>query len=376
MDRVRAFVRREAVLVVAAVLALASCALVPPDAAYAGYIDWHTLALLFCLMAVVAGFRSLGVLDAAGAWLVSRATSQRQVAFALVGLAFFASMAVTNDVALITFVPLALVTIRAAGMEGRLCAIATLMTVAANLGSMFLPIGNPQNLYLFTSSGMPFPDFVLLMLPYTALSGALLALAVAVCFPGAPCDGGGRATGEKASSWRDHPARLAAYAALFCLCILAVAGLVDVRVALAATVALVALTDVALFRRVDYALLLTFVALFVFVGNMARVPAVHDAIAGLVAQSALVAAVGASQVISNVPAAVLLSGFTDQWGALIVGANLGGLGTLIASMASLITFKAVSIGRAGARSRYLKTFTLANVAFLAVLLGVALLLGV
>ena len=376
MDRVRAFVRREAVLVVAAVLALASCALVPPDAAYAGYIDWHMLALLFCLMAVVAGFRSLGMLDAAGAWLVSRATSQRQVAFALVGLAFFASMAVTNDVALITFVPLALVTIRAAGMEGRLCAIATLMTVAANLGSMFLPIGNPQNLYLFTSSGMPFPDFVLLMLPYTALSGALLALAVAVCFPGAPCDGGGRATGEKASSWRDHPARLAAYAALFCLCVLAVAGLADVRVALAATVALVALMDAALFRRVDYALLLTFVALFVFVGNMARVPAVHDAIAGLVAQSALVAAVGASQVISNVPAAVLLSGFTDQWGALIVGANLGGLGTLIASMASLITFKAVSIGRAGARSRYLKTFTLANVAFLAVLLGVALLLGV
>ena len=376
MDRVRAFVRREAVLVVAAVLALASCALVPPDAAYAGYIDWHMLALLFCLMAVVAGFRSLGMLDAAGAWLVSRATSQRQVAFALVGLAFFASMAVTNDVALITFVPLALVTIRAAGMDGRLCAVATLMTIAANLGSMFLPIGNPQNLYLFTSSGMPFPDFVLLMLPYTALSGALLALAVAVCFPGAPCDGGGRATGEKASSWRDHPARLAAYAALFCLCVLAVAGLADVRVALAATVALVALMDAALFRRVDYALLLTFVALFVFVGNMARVPAVHDAIAGLVAQSALVAAVGASQVISNVPAAVLLSGFTDQWGALIVGANLGGLGTLIASMASLITFKAVSIGRAGARSRYLKTFTLANVAFLAVLLGVALLLGV
>ena len=376
MDRVRAFVRREAVLVVAAVLALVSCALVPPDAAYAGYIDWHTLALLFCLMAVVAGFRSLGVLDAAGAWLVSRATSQRQVAFALVGLAFFASMAVTNDVALITFVPLALVTIRAAGMEGRLCAMATLMTVAANLGSMLLPIGNPQNLYLFTSSGMPFPDFVRLMLPYTALSGALLALAVAVCFPGAPCDGGGRAAGEEASSWRDHPVRLAAYAALFCLCILAVAGIVDVRVALASVIVLVALTDAALFRRVDYALLLTFVALFVFVGNMARVPAVHDAIAGLVAQSALVAAVGASQVISNVPAAVLLSGFTDQWGALIVGTNLGGLGTLIASMASLITFKAVSIGRAGVRSRYLKTFTLANVAFLAALLGVALFLGV
>lgn len=374
MDRVREFVRRETVLVVAAALALASCVAVPPDAAYAGYIDWRTLALLFCLMAVVAGFRALGVLDACGRWLVSRATSERHVAFALVGLSFFASMVVTNDVALITFVPLALVTIRAAGMEGRLCAIATLMTVAANLGSMLLPIGNPQNLYLFTSSGMSFPDFVGLMAPYTAASAALLALAVFALFPATPCAGARDGAGG-VSSWRGRPAKLAVFSALFCLCVLAVAGAVDARVALAAVIVAVSLSDASLFKRVDYALLLTFIALFVFVGNAARVPAIHDAIAGLVSRSALVAAVGASQVISNVPAAVLLSGFTDQWGALIVGTNLGGLGTLIASMASLITFKAVSIGRAGERARYLKTFTLANVFFLACLLCVALLLG-
>ena len=375
MDRVREFVRREAVLVAAAVLALASCALVPPDAAYTGYIDWHTLALLFCLMTVVAGFRALGLLDAVGAWLVSRAASQRHVAFSLVGLSFFASMAVTNDVALITFVPLALVTIRAAGMEDRLCVIATLMTIAANLGSMLLPIGNPQNLYLFTSSGMPFPDFIGLMAPYTAASAAFLAIAVFLLFPSAPCAGAREAAGGP-STWRGCPARLAAFSALFCLCVLAVAGVIDVRVALAVVIAVVALSDASLFKRVDYALLLTFIALFVFVGNMARVPAVHDAIAGLVARSALIAAVGASQVISNVPAAVLLSGFTDQWGALIVGTNLGGLGTLIASMASLITFKAVSIGRTGVRGRYLKAFTLANVAFLACLLVVAAFVGV
>ena len=375
MDRVREFVRREVVLVVAALLALASCAAVPPDAAYAGYIDWRTLALLFCLMTVVAGFRALGVLDACGRWLVSRATSQRRVALSLVGLSFFASMAVTNDVALITFVPLALVTLRAAGMDGRLCAVATLMTIAANLGSMLLPIGNPQNLYLFTASGMSFPDFVQLMFPYTALSAALLALAVILCFPNEPCARGQKATAAP-SSWRAHPALLAALSALFGLCVLAVAGVIDVRVALAAVIAVVALSDASLFKRVDYALLLTFVALFVFVGNMARVPAVHDAVAGLVAQSALIAAVGSSQVISNVPAAVLLSGFTGQWSALIVGTNLGGLGTLIASMASLITFKAVSIGRVGGRARYLKTFTLANVAFLACLLCLALFLGV
>lgn len=160
---------------------------------------------------------------------------------------------------------------------------------------------------------------------------------------------------------------------LFCICLLAVAGIVDVRIVLAVVIATVALTDAEQLRRVDFALLLTFVALFVFVGNMVRIPFVHDAVAGLVGQNAVIAAVGASQVISNVPAAVLLSGFTSQWDALIVGTNLGGLGTLIASMASLITFKAISIGRVGAKMRYLKVFTLVNVVFLVALLGFALL---
>ena len=169
MQRLRNFVRREVVLVVAIVLAAASCIAVPPDAAYSAYIDWHTLALLFCLMAVVAGLRSLGVLDSMGKWLVSRAKSQRAIAFALVGIVFFASMAVTNDVALITFVPLALVTLRAAGMEGRALLVAALMTVAANLGSMLTPVGNPQNLYLFTASGMSVSRFLSLMAPYTGL---------------------------------------------------------------------------------------------------------------------------------------------------------------------------------------------------------------
>ena len=173
--------RREVVLVVAVVLAAASCIAVPPDAAYSSYIDWHTLALLFCLMAVVAGLRSLGVLDSMGKWLVSRAKSQRAIAFALVGIVFFASMAVTNDVALITFVPLALVTLRTAGMEGRALLVAALMTVAANLGSMLTPVGNPQNLYLFTASGMSVSRFLLLMAPYTVLSAALLTGCISCC---------------------------------------------------------------------------------------------------------------------------------------------------------------------------------------------------
>lgn len=270
--------RREIVLVAAIVLAAASCIAVPPDAAYSAYIDWHTLALLFCLMAVVAGLRSLGVLDSMGKWLVSRAKSQRAIAFALVGIAFFASMAVTNDVALITFVPLALVTLRAAGMEGRALLVAALMTVAANLGSMLTPVGNPQNLYLFTASGMSVSRFLLLMAPYTGLSAALLGGCILVLFRSKPCCGEeagknkgcvrGAADGEEnvsrscwsdgaapdsaneaceaaapAPLWRCSCGRLAIYLVLFCICLLAVAGVVDVRIVLAVVIATVALTD-------------------------------------------------------------------------------------------------------------------------------------
>lgn len=426
---IRAFAARETVLVVAVAAALVSCALVPPDAGYAAYVDWHTLALLFCLMAVVAGFRSLGVLDAAGAWLVARARTQRAVAGVLVGLAFFASMAVTNDVALITFVPLALVVLRRAGMEGRMCLVATLMTIAANLGSMFTPVGNPQNLYLFTASGMGVREFLQLMGPYTAASGAMLALACVLCFRGGEVAGaggvgrfassGGFASGDAAkdSAHDDQAAhrmatdgfasevltarsangalptsspaesaspecfparsrkRLAVYGVLFACCLAAVLGVLDVRVLLALVLVGVSLSDASLLRRVDWGLLATFAALFVFVGNMGRVPVLHEALSAAVGGNALLAAVGGSQVISNVPAAVLLSGFTDQWQALIVGTNLGGLGTLIASMASLITFKAVMVGRPGIRGRYLLVFTAWNVAFLAALLALAVVLG-
>ena len=374
-SRLRAFAARETVLVVAAAAALASCALVPPDAGYAEYVDWRTLALLFCLMAVVAGFRKLGVLDAAGAWLVARARTPRAIAAALVGLAFFASMLVTNDVALITFVPLALVVLRRANLQARLCLVATLMTVAANLGSMLTPIGNPQNLYLFTTSGLSVPEFLLLMAPYTLASAALLAVTIVLAFRGKSPRVGNAESQQPAPARPRACARFALYLALFAACLAAVAGILDARVLLALVLVSVAISDASLLRRIDWGLLATFVALFVFVGNVGRLPVLHEALAAAVDGNALLAAVGASQIISNVPAAVLLSGFTDQWQALIVGTNLGGLGTLIASMASLITFKAISVGRPTIRASYLRTFTLVNVAFLAVLLALSAVMG-
>lgn len=368
MEKIRAFFSREAVLVVAALAAVMSCALVPFDEGYASYVDWRTLALLFCLMAVVTGLRFMGVMRLLGSWAVSRASSVRALAFALVALTFVSSMAVTNDVALITFVPLALVVLAEAGESRFAASVVVLMTVSANLGSMLLPVGNPQNLFLYRVSGMDFFQFVSIMMPAVVVSAAMLVAAVLVVFRG---NAGGLSdrTSRKALSKPTGRQGLmfVSYLILFVLSVMAVVGLIDAfAVAFLVAFALFFLDRRSL-AKVDYGLLLTFVALFVFVGNMARVPAVHEALSALVGIAPFCAAVGSSQVISNVPAAVLLSGFTNNWTALIVGTNLGGLGTPIASMASLISLKIATASGLVGKRHYLTVFTAWNVAFLAVL---------
>lgn len=375
-EKIRAFLSKEAVLVVAALAAVTSCALVPFDEGYASYVDWRTLALLFSLMAVVTGLRFMGVMRLLGSWAVSRASSVCALAFALVVLTFVSSMAVTNDVALITFVPLALVVLAEAGESRFTASVVVLMTMSANLGSMLLPVGNPQNLFLYRVSGMDFFQFVLIMVPVVALSAVMLVAAVLIVFRGnaeglsyrASCKALPKPTGRQGFMF-------VSYLLLFVLSVMAVVGFID-----AFTVAiLVAFVLLFLDRRslakVDYGLLLTFVALFVFVGNMARVPAVHEALSALVGIAPFCAAVGSSQVISNVPAAVLLSGFTNDWTALIVGTNLGGLGTPIASMASLISLKIATASGLVGKRHYLAVFTVWNVAFLAALCGANMLFG-
>ena len=361
LEKVRAFVSKEAVLVVAVLAAAVSCALVPFDEGYASYVDWRTLTLLFCLMAVVTGLRFMGVMRLLGSWAVSRASSMRTLAFALVALTFVSSMAVTNDVALITFVPLALVVLSETGEGRHTASVVVLMTVAANLGSMLLPVGNPQNLFLYRASGMGFLQFVLTMAPIAGLSAAMLVAALLIVFRG-------NAEGHPDCASRKKPSKpTGRQGFLFALSIMAVVGLID-AFAVAALVAFALLFfDRRTLAKVDYGLLLTFVALFVFVGNMARIPAVHEVLSALVGIAPFYAAVGSSQVISNVPAAVLLSGFTNDWTALIVGTNLGGLGTPIASMASLISLKIATASGLVGKRRYLAVFTAWNVAFLAVL---------
>lgn len=369
---VRGLVAKDPVLVVAAVLAVASCAAVPPDAGYADYVDLHTIGLLFSLMAAMSGLSRAGVFRVACRRLLATIRGTRPLILALTLLAFFSSMLITNDVALVTFVPLALLALDSLRSPRLTCFTVVMMTIAANLGSMLTPVGNPQNLYLYSVSGMSFGAFIGLMAPYAALAlvivvaGRALKRARVEKLADASC---GRApvtaTAEPAAL---KAAAIVPWVVVFLVALLAVAHAVPVGVPVLAALAIGLIFDRGALAHVDFGLLVTFVAFFVFVGNMGRIEAVDTLIAQIVSGHELIVSVVASQVLSNVPTAILLSGFTANIPALIVGTNLGGLGTLIASMASLISYKQLALWLPAHKGRYLVMFTLWNLAFLVVLL--------
>ena len=364
----KAFVKKEAVLCIAFLCAAVSMFLVPPDGGYADYVDYRVLALLFCLMLVVAGLQDCGLFDLLARRLLAGEKRFRFLALALVLLPFFSSMLITNDVSLITFVPFAVLVLELTGRQAQLPYIVTLQTVAANLGSMAMPVGNPQNLFLCSRFGIPMGAFFAAVLPLTAVSLVGLVLAA------------GTTSGDiirvdfKDAGGIGKPGQLKLMLLLFVLCLLSVFHVLPWPALLAVVILAAALFARHLFPRVDYALLCTFVCFFVFSGNLGRIGAVRTFLTGLMDWNTVVTSALASQVISNVPAAVLLSTFTEDWKGLLVGTNVGGLGTLIASLASLISFK-LYIRTEGAKPlRYLGIFTLANVIGLVVLGVVAWLL--
>lgn len=388
---VREIVRKDPVLVVAVVLALCSCAAVPPDAAYAEYVDLRTIGMLFSLMTIMCGLSRLGVFRIACRHLLGVVRGPRRLALALTLLAFFSSMLITNDVALVTFVPFALLALRTLDSPRHACFTVVMMTIAANLGSMLTPIGNPQNLYLYSVSHMRIGEFVLLMLPYAAASLALLVGAIALfgkipertqtsATRGAKPDDNEHADeipqlATDADDPAPSPLRVLPWATLFVLALLSVAHILPYQAIVVATIAVALIADRRALAHVDYALLVTFIAFFVFVGNVGRIEMVSVALAQLIDGHELAVSVIASQVLSNVPAAILLSGFTSNFAALVIGTNLGGLGTLIASMASLISYKQVALVLPREKGRYFMLFTMWNVAFLAILAAFALILG-
>ena len=352
------FFKKETVLCCAAVLALASMAFVPPDAVYLSYPDYRTLALLFCLMAVVGGFQSIGVFTLLGQKLLAGAGNVRRLSSVLVFLCFFSSMIITNDVALITFVPFTILVFRMTGKEKNLLKSTVLETIAANLGSMATPVGNPQNLYLYSISGISMSEFLGAVLPYTVLAAALLC---AVLF----FEKKERIRVEVSMGALNLPVkiffrRLGLYLGLLILGVVAAA---------------VYLCDRKILKEIDYMLLLTFLCFFVFIGNVKRIDQVSSLLMSMIQGRELLTGILVSQIISNVPAAILLSGFTEQIVPLLTAVNLGGLGTLIASLASLITYKFYTREFAQQKGEFLKVFTKWNVIFLAALTAAAFLIG-
>lgn len=398
MQKIKNFIKNEIVLVVAVLLALVSMFIVTPDAEYISYIDFRTLGILFCLMAVMAGLQDIGVFREIAEALLSRVQKLWQIIMILVMLCFFFSMLITNDVALITFVPFTFIILGLLGAELEkklIIPVVVMQTIAANLGSMLTPIGNPQNLYLYGKSGMGIGEFLVILLPYSLVSFVLLA---GYCLYLGRSTSSGRNTGNKVATThmavheangdsqtaamlqfnrmtekthlKGHKARWIGFAILFLLCLFVVANVLDYRIVLVVTILYLLCLEQKIFAKVDYSLLLTFVGFFIFIGNMGRVPAFRDLLQGIIEGNEVLTAVVASQIISNVPAALLLSGFTENMEALILGTNLGGLGTLIASMASLISYKYIVKENKCSKGAYFGFFTLANVVFLAVLLGV------
>ena len=359
--RIIGMFRRDVVLTASFCLAVLSCLISPPSLDYIGYIDFNTLIILFCLMLLVEGLREQNFLQYIAAKVLSRVRTMRGMSATLIFLCFFSSMFITNDVALITFVPLGIMMLRMATQRRRMCYTVTLMTIAANLGSMFTPIGNPQNLYLFSLSGASLPEFLLLTAPYTV--GAAVLLAAFIYF-------GYRHSQLSIKLGETPPLNRGAigfYLVLFLLCVLTVGGFIPHLALLVVVGVLLLWRNRGLFVRIDYSLILTFVFFFVFVGNIKQLDWLQSWVMGAMDGRDRLLGVLVSQVISNVPAAMLLSGYSGDLRELIVGVNLGGLGTLIASMASLISYRQVAGQYPGQKKRYLVMFTLCNVAFLLLL---------
>ena len=373
MKKILDWCKKETVLIIAILLAVISAFFIHPDKEYIAYIDFRTLAILFCLMAVMAGLQKIGLFRYVAEKLLKKGTHIRGLIFILIMLCFFSSMVITNDVALITFVPFTFIVLKMVlgeQSEKLIVPVVVMQTIAANLGSMLTPIGNPQNLYLYGKTTMNFGSFILFMLPYTLVAFVLLgAWCLLLPYKGAKKI---EVRIEESAGMGQYKKPLLIYAILFVLCILTVAHIVPYQASLCIVLLVVFLLDKYVLKEVDYALLLTFIGFFVFIGNMGRIPAFNTFIQNIIDGNEVVTSIVASQFMSNVPAALLLSGFTNRYELLIVGTNLGGLGTLIASMASLISFKYIGKEYGHLKGKYMLYFTGENILFLIVLLGYTL----
>lgn len=386
MKQILGYLKKEKVMTLSLILAIISAFFVHPDKGYIEYIDVRTLGLLFCLMLVVKGFQRIGAFDMLAGMLFAKVRGSRMLIQILVGLCFVSSMFITNDVALITFVPFAILALQKSNLEKYMILTVVLQTIAANLGSMFTPIGNPQNLYLFGISDMGIMEFFGITGPITLISFVLI-FAVTMFVKNQPIQISLEETSHNKSTDAKTPEasqgkmksqnamEIIAYVLLFVIDLAVVFRLFHWMIAVVVSVISVfVIKRKELLKQVDYALLITFIGFFVFVGNLGRVPLISDAIQAMITGREIVVSALFSQFMSNVPAAILLAGFTENIKALIIGTNVGGLGTLIASMASLISYKIYADTPGAKKGRYMLDFTIYNLVGLAILLVLALII--
>ncbi len=355
------FPRRNPVLSIAFVLAVVTSFLVPPDAEYAAYFDWKTLTCLFCVLAVVCALKNIRFFSLLAEKMVALTGNLRLAAIALVCITFLGSMLIANDMALLTFLPLGYFVLSSTGTERYMAPVFILQNIAANLGGMLTPFGNPQNLYLYSYFNIPDGEFFGIMFPPFLLS---IALIIGCCF----------LLPRKPIALQTPPAeklpvpKTVLYLALFALSIVIVFRVIPYWIGLCVIPAVLFFADRKALGQVDYGLLFTFFCFFIFAGNLSRIEAVHRLLDTLLQKNTLIFSALSCQVISNVPSAILLSRFTGDYRSLLRGVNIGGTGTLVASLASLITFRQYIRHNPNKKGYYIGLFSAFNFAFLIVLL--------
>ena len=361
-EKLLAFVKKNVVLCVAIVAALITSFIVPPDKAYLDYFDWKTLTCLFCVLAVVCAFKNIRFFFVLAEKIVLLFKNSRASILALVYITFIGSMLIANDMALLTFLPLGYFVLSSTKKEKYMAFTFIMQNIAANLGGMLTPFGNPQNLYLYTKFNIPTGEFTSIMLPPFLLSITLITLCCLLFVKKEPLE----LEDEIVSLPK---ARTFLYSLLFIFSIVIVFRVIPFWWGLIIIPISLLFLDKKALKQVDYCLLLTFVAFFVFAGNMARIPVIQKAFGYLMDKNALLVSILSCQIISNVPSAILLSQFTGDYTQLLLGVNIGGVGTLISSLASLITFREYTAHNPESAKRYLLLFSAFNFGFLFLLTG-------
>ena len=363
-----AFIRKNVVMCVALLAALITACIVPPDAAYLDYFDLKTLTCLFCVLAVVCALKNIQFFYILAKKIVQLFRNARIAILALVYITFIGSMLIANDMALLTFLPLGYLVLTTTGKRNYMAFTYIMQNIAANLGGMLTPFGNPQNLYLYSFFNIPTGEFMTIMAPPFVVAVLLITICCLIFVKNEPLQ------------IPDEPVRLPGwrtvlYLGLFALSIAIVFRGIPYWIGLLVIPAVLIFADRKALKMVDYPLLFTFVFFFIFSGNMARIEPVRQLFSWLLDKNTLLFSVLSCQVISNVPSAILLSQFTQNYTHLLLGVNIGGVGTLIASLASLITFREYTQHNPGKTSRYVLLFSAFNFGFLILLTAFALIFG-